>query len=344
MRTLLVVPQSYHEEDSRRADRARSIVAGATTRGHELEVATNKWWDQHTAIHHDRWTTHHAIGRSGRSTSGFARVLRRYDPDVIHLVDTPATSVLTAALAADAPVVYEANGFDSPLVQHRRFRQLDHRIASIVVPTEVVHTALLEAGVDRQIHRIPDPIDLDLIRSVTPADSTDIVWSARSLDRAYLEDLLLALAERRHRAWTATLLVGEAEVDRARTAAESYDLGGHVVVRAGVTRRERLAMYRGATTFVHTADDCAFATELLWAMAAGCVGLVHMRPRSSAHELVQKHDRGIRVSSPEELVDGLDQATQLETATIDPTFAPFDIDHIVDRLTGVYRSVLNPTG
>lgn len=343
MRILLVVPRSYHEGRSRRARRTRHLVAGLVRAEHEADVATVKWWDQGSTTHHDRWTTHHAVGRSHLSTTRVVRQLRRHDPDVVHLVDVPPATVLACTAAGRVPVVYEATGLDSPLVGGRFARRAGRAIEAAVVPSDVVATQLLEAGVDTHTEVVPDPISLDRIRSVTPGSAGCIVWSATSMEQSYLDDLLLALAELGDHDQTATLFL-EDGVGRALDKATTYQLDGRVEVRRGATRRERLAAYRSADTFVHTPDECSFATELLWAMGAGCIGLVHMRSRSAAHELVTDTRHGIRVYSPGELVDGLVAAEDLESTTIRPDFGRYDIGSVVDDLTRIYRRAVNRSG
>lgn len=342
MRILLVAPESYHDASGRRARRVRETVAGLVQTDHTAEVATVKWWDQGGSTHHDRFTTHHAVGRSRLSAPRLARRVRSYDPDVVHLVDVPPSGVLASSIAGHAPIVYEATELGGPLADTRIRGPVDGAIDRVIVPSEVVATELLEAGLNCPIEPIPDPIRLERIRSVTPTSAGDVVWHARSLAGANLDDLLLALAES-DQALSATVFVHE-DADRARDEARTYGMDDAVEVIADATDRERLAVYRGATTYVHTADRCAFASELLWAMAAGCIGVVTMQPHSSAHELVTRRPRDIRVSTPSDLVDGLAAATDRSHKTVDPSLGSYDVGAVVGRLVDTYQRAVSRSG
>lgn len=341
MRVLLVAPEHFHEDEGRRARRVRELVSGLIKADHTAEVATVKWWDQRTVTHHDRWTTHHAVGRDRLSAPRLARRVRNFDPDVVHLVDVPPSGVIASSVVTDAPVIYEATELGGELAQTKLHRPVEGAIDRIIVPSEVVATELLAAGIDVPIDTIPDPIRMQRVRSVTPADSATVVWHARSLEAANLEDLLLALAET-PRSLQAVLFLDEG-TDAARQAAAPYDLDGTLDIRPHATLRERLAVYRGAAIYIHTADRCAFATELLRALAAGCVGLVSLQPNSSAHELVSMNDRGIRVGTPEELVGGIERARTLEQSTMEPDFADYDVAAIIDRLVAIYEQAISQT-
>ena len=85
-------------------------------------------------------------------------------------------------------------------------------------------------------------------------------------------------------------------------------------------RRERVGVYRAARAFVQTARRRVFAEELLWALVAGCVGIVEYHAGSSAHELVEHYlepggnrDRGFRTTSEQELAAAIREAASLET-------------------------------
>lgn len=339
MRSLLVVPERYHATGDRRSHRIRELVAGLVEHGHEPTIATVKWWSMSGTTHHGRWTTHHAVGDRRLSPIRLAAHLRREAPEVIHLVDAPISSVFTASMAGDAPIVYEATSLDSPLATGRFVTRLDRVLEGVIVPSEVVATRLLAAGIDTPQTTLPDPVRFDRIRSTTPATVPRIVWAADTLEEAHLDALLLALAERRGQDWRAVLLVPGTAESSIRTAADAYGVADRIELRTDPTVRERIAVYRGASVFVHTADRCAFATELLRAMAAGCVGLVVMQPRASAHELVAGDGPGISVGSPEGVVDGLETLLAEEADRLNRAFEAYDTAAVADRLAGIYAAV-----
>lgn len=343
MRILLVVPRQYTEERSRASQRTRTLVGGLVSAGHDVEILTGKWWTQSTNHHHHRWTTHYAAGRSKLSTPRVVRQIRRRDPAVVHYVDVPPLILVASALVTDAPILYEIRGFESPIFDSSLARRVDASIDRLIVPSEVIETELLSENITSDIETVPDPINMDLIPTVTPTTTSDIAWASSSLDEAHLEELLLALAELNNEEWSTTLVL-DAGIEEAVEEIESYDLGDMIDVRHDTTRRERIAIYRGADVFVQTADACPFATELLWALACGCIGVVQYQARSGAHELIASHGHGIRVSTPDEIVDGIIEAKRRESSTFEPEFAAFDIEAIVDDLTAIYQRMLNRPG
>lgn len=339
MRILLVIPQYHHEERSRQTARTQRLEAGLVQADHDVSVVTGKWWGQSSPTHHHRWTTHYAAGRSKLSAPRVANQIRQHDPDVVHLVDVPPVVVAVASMVTDAPLVYEATGFDSPLGRSRFAERLTRYIDEIIVPSEVIETTMLARGISGTTTTLPDPIHIDLIESVSPISGVDLVWSADSLTDAHLEDLLLALAELDSTAWSTVILL-ESDIDQAIEEIDTYDLLDQIDILQQPTRRERVAVYRGADIFVQTANHCRFATELLWAMGAGCIGLVQYQPESSAHNLVTEHNYGVRVSNPDDLVSGFHEASELPTSDFEPYFSRYDVSTIVGQLTGRYRRLL----
>ena len=85
-----------------------------------------------------------------------------------------------------------------------------------------------------------------------------------------------------------------------------------------------MATYRAADAFAQTARSERFAGELLWALAAGCVGVVEYQADSSAHELLAGHDRGVRVTESEALDDALLEAWERPTRDVDEQFRHYD--------------------
>lgn len=114
-------------------------------------------------------------------------------------------------------------------------------------------------------------------------------------------------------------------------------IADRVTVADGMDRDERLAHYRGAHVFVQTRAREWFARELLWALACGCVGVVEYQAASSAHELLVDHDRGFRVTTPEEIEDAIREAGEMERRTVDPDLRRYDWEEIVEEYVEFYR-------
>ena len=92
------------------------------------------------------------------------------------------------------------------------------------------------------------------------------------------------------------------------TQAAELGIADRVAFVGDVDRETRVATYRAADAFVQTATHELFAEELLWALSAGCVGVVEYQADSSAHELLVGYDRGIRVTESEALDGAIEDA------------------------------------
>jgi glycosyltransferase involved in cell wall biosynthesis len=109
-------------------------------------------------------------------------------------------------------------------------------------------------------------------------------------------------------------------------------------------RARRVAIYRGAQVFVQTAFREYFATELLWALACGCIGIVEYQSDSSAHELVEHRDRAFRVTTPQEIADKIVESAEMEHRTIEEGFAEFDHDAVAAEYETLYERLVDERG
>jgi len=107
---------------------------------------------------------------------------------------------------------------------------------------------------------------------------------------------------------------------------------------------ERIAAYRGAHVFAQTADHCVFPTEMLWALAAGCVGIVEYHANSSAHELVEGWDRGSGPPAKTNWPKAILAAGDLEHRGYDEAFAEYDRSAVADRYLELYRTLQDEHG
>ncbi|MFW6153236.1 MAG: glycosyltransferase, partial [Halobacteriota archaeon] len=204
----------------------------------------------------------------------------------------------------------------------------------------VIETELLEAGVNVPIHRLPDPIDFERIAGTVAADRGEIVWAAQGAETAEVDIVLLSLAELRDRAWRGVLLGPMGDPRSVREAVDDLGLSDRVTVLDRVHPRERIAIYRGARVFIQTTPVSPFPTELLIAMAAGCVGVVQYQEYSSAHELVERSRTGELISTPEELADAVESASHREPRDLDERYRSYDGGAIASQLVTAYRSAL----
>jgi glycosyltransferase involved in cell wall biosynthesis len=211
---------------------------------------------------------------------------------------------------------------------------------AVVAPSRTVKTRVREFGVRAErIHVIPSGIDMESIRSIEPGEGGDIVYSRYLDHEANLETLLLALAEFREYDWNATIVGdGPRRADYERQASDlRIDDRVHFVGEKEVA--ERIALFKNAHVYVHTAEYTPFAIELLRALASGCVALVEYHEDSSAHELVEQEDRGFTATSAQELTERLAYAGELDSLSVDERFAAYDERHFLERYLDVYRGV-----
>jgi glycosyltransferase involved in cell wall biosynthesis len=341
MRVVVVASRTGQYVDRDGVARTERVARELATRGHDVTVYCTGWWDGYDEYRELDGVTYRAVTVSPADSSFVARVagLLAVDrPDVVHARPTPPAAVLaarTGARLARAPLVVDWYGDDPP----GRFRRRAARVGDrVVTPSRLVGTWVRELGASEARTRIvPEMLDMSLVRSTDPAGDVDVV-AARDLDEdANLGSLFLALAELRQRDWTATV-IGDGPV-RESYEAQVADLriDDRIEFVGDLPREERLARYRAAHVFVHTATWEPFATELMWAMACGCVGVVEYQEDSAAHELVERRQRGFRATSPEEIEDAIVEAGDVPEWTVDDSFEAFDREAIVERWLDCYR-------
>ena len=187
---------------------------------------------------------------------------------------------------------------------------------------------------------MPERIDVDRIADAAVDDRFDAVYSRRLDRHAGAETFILALAERRRDDWTAAVIGDGPERDRLEAAAVDLRIDDRVAFLGHRPLDERVAIFRGAHTFTQTAVREPFATELLWALACGCIGLVEYQAESSAHELVEGRERGQLVTSPAELADAMEAVSGAERLSVDPAFESYDGGVVLEQYLDRYRSLV----
>jgi glycosyltransferase involved in cell wall biosynthesis len=350
MRVAFVSPWTTHRRETPVTRRTRRTARLLAERGHEVTVLCARWWEGHLpAFTHDG-VEYRAVGRDtsgGRFGSRLPVALARFDPDVIQVVASPASLVVTTGVAGTllrTPVVADWWAADDSA--SGRTRRLAVRAAdAVVTPSRTVKTQIREHGAaEAAVHVIPDPVDYDLIRESSVDDRADVVY-ARDLDAdANVESFLLALAELRDRDWRAAVVGdGPARADAEQTARD-LRIDDRVAFLGALPVEERVPILKGAHVFAQTATREAFATNLLWALACGCVGIVEYQAGSSAHELVEGRERGYRVTSPQELADEIVAAGEVPHSTVGEAFTDYDEFPVLEQYLDCYRDVLADRG
>ncbi|WP_254762052.1 glycosyltransferase family 4 protein [Natrinema marinum] len=351
MQVAFVSFETAHHRDTETNQRFRTVLELLVERGHDVHCYCAGFWAGEESTFEQDGITYHAVSSGPEAKSAFSLrlpfVLAAANPDVIHVNARPPGQVLPArvgATLARAPLVAEWYG-DGGVDDTRWARLATGRPDRIVTPSELVGTWVRELGADGDIvETVPNPIDCERLRDVEPGEEVDVIYARRLDEGANLESLLLALAELRDRDWSATVVGDGPERETYERLARDLRIDGRVTFAGSLPLEERIAAYRGAHVFAQTAEHCVFPTEMLWALAAGCVGIAEYHVNSSAHELVEGWDRGFRTTSEDELAEAILAAGDLEHREYDDRFADYDRSAVADRYLDVYRTVQEERG
>lgn len=338
-------PHLAHTAQGRRMRRTAELLAA---RGHEVTFCCALWWDGDHPTFDENDVTYRAV-TAEPSTDRFAAalpfVLRRVDPDVIHVAGWPAAVAVSAAtvgrLLGRAPVLVDWFG-DGPGSGATMLRRSATRLPDLVlVPSQHVETEVRGLGAsERSTRVVPESIDMDRVRDRSADGEANVVTSRTLDEKANVETLLLALAELRDRDWRATVIGDGPERHRYVRQARELRIADRVSFPGALPLDERLSRFKAAHVFVQTAERCPFATELLWALACGCVGIVDYQADSAAHELVLHVDRGFRTTDEKELSNAIVNAAALPHMEVNEEFATFDHVPVLERYLSCYREVL----
>ncbi|MFB6170022.1 MAG: glycosyltransferase family 4 protein [Haloarculaceae archaeon] len=344
MRVAFVAMYARRETDGIR--RLRSLAERLAARGHEVSLFCTQWWPGYDRAREETGVVYRPVTLGPEPVPFALRLpvmLARFRPDVVHVAPEPPGSVLAAragATLARAPLVCDWYG-DETLHEGRRTRWAARTPDAVVTPSEMVAGRVLERGADSErVRVVPVGVDTEYVRSVAPReDAADVVYARRLDADANLESLLLALAEFRRQEWTAVVIGDGPAREAYEQQAVDLRIDDRVEFVGERDREERVATYRGAHVFVQTARRACFATELLWALVSGCVGIVEYQADSSAHELIRGRERGFRVTTPEEVAGALARAGGLEHLDFDDSFDDFDERAVLERYLECYRDL-----
>lgn len=348
MRVAVVTVDTHQLNETTRTRRLRRLIHQLAERGNDVTVCCTQWWEGTVDEFEQDGITYRRV-TSERAPGSFATripfVLRKVRPDVVLASYWPPAAAVgaeTGRWLSRSPVVLEWYG-DKPVTSDERFVSRSLRWANaIVTPSEHVNTKVRELGADDEVTQvIPNSIDLDQIRSsAAKSDGPDIV-TARHLDEAANVDMmLLGLAELRDRDWSAAVIGDGPARDSFEQKAAELRIDDRVTFTGELTREERISYYKAAHVFVQTAEHCPFATELLRALASGCVGIVDYQQDSAAHELVEALERGFRTTDPEELSEAIEAAAELDELEYDDLFERYGHEPVMNQYLSVFDDVI----
>ena len=353
VRIAFVTMATAHHVNDRHARRVRSVAERLAARGHDVVCCCAQWWDGDHPAFDCEGITYRRVTAERTPRAFVAKlpfVLNSVRPEVVHVATRPPLAVPAARAAAHlrrAPVVadwWEVPDRNGNGVMWERSLAVRSPNA-VVVPSRTVATTVREYGADPDdIAVIPDGIDVATVRDAPTDTRADVVY-ARQLDaHANVEGFLLALAELRDRDWRAAIIGdGPARSDAERTASD-LRIGDRVEFLGDLPPAERVPILKGAHVFAQTATWEPFATELLRALACGCVGIVEYQTASAAHELVEGDPRGSLVTGPVELADEIVAAANMERWSIDERYADYDHEAVASRYVDRYERSIDDYG
>jgi len=328
---------------TRRLERVARLLA---ERGHDVTVFCGQWWDSYDEEMVVDGVRYRAVTLGTATASFFARLpvlLARYRPDVIHTRPTPSNQVIATVIgstAARAPLVIEWYGTEEVDPDERATRWAATKPRRVVTPSEFVRTAVREmGGTDDRTCVIPESIDFSAIGAVDPAEEVDVAYAHPLDGNANVDDLLLGLAELRERDWSAMVVGDGPRREEYESEVAKLRIDDRVQFAGACDRTERLSIYRGAHAFVQTAYREVFATELLWALACGCIGIVEYQAESSAHELIENYERSYRVTDPKELANAIVDAAEFEQLTADDHWKRYDHGAVAQQYIDAYERI-----
>ncbi|WP_411965716.1 glycosyltransferase family 4 protein [Haloferax sp. YSMS24] len=350
MRVALVSMYTPHHEETGATIRTRRTAELLSERGNDVVVLCAKWWGGESIEFEQNDVTYHRVTDSpaaGRFASRVPFVLREVDPDVIQVASFPPSHVTAAKTAARflrVPVVADWWSRDER-GGSRAYRRAAKSPHAVLTPSEMVRTDVRELGASvNSTHVVPEPINMDIVRDAPVEKRADVVYARELDEHANVESFLLALAELRDKEWDAVVVGDGPKRSNAEQTARDLRIDDRVEFAGELSAKEAVPILKGAHVFAQTATVEPFATNLLWALACGCVSIVEYQARSAAHELVEGRRRGSLVTSPQELADEIVAARGFDHQTVDEAFADYDYDHVVDQFESVYEAEIADYG
>jgi glycosyltransferase involved in cell wall biosynthesis len=351
MRVALVSMLTSHYEDTPSARRLERIAGHLAEDGHDVTVFCAQWWDGHEDVRTANGVTYRRVtlGPAPRAFSyRLPFSLARHRPDVIHARPTPPQTVVAASVGGTlsrSPLLVEWYGDEALPPGSRWTRWAAREPAMVVTPSEMVRTDVRELGASGDTTRvIPESIDYEHIEAVEPDEAVEVTFAHHLDASANLDSLLLGLAELRTKDWQARIIGDGPERADYEEQVADLRIDDRVEFLGDCGRDERIATYRGAHAFVQTASREFFATELLWALACGCIGIVEYQAESSAHELIEGYERSYRVTSSQGIADAIAEAGEFERRSIEPEWGDYDHRAIRGQYIGLYRDLIEDYG
>jgi glycosyltransferase involved in cell wall biosynthesis len=351
MRVALVAMETTRHRDTAGNRRFERLARGLADAGHDVIVFCAQWWEGESDRFEVDDVTYRGVTEEPALGSFCLRLpllVARAGADVIHARPAPPQQVIAASTGgtlARTPLAVEWFGDEGLNGDSRFTRWAAGEPQRVVTPSELVRTRVRELGASDESARIvPESIDFSQVKSVDPAEEVDVAYAHPLDGSANIESLLLGLAELRDRDWSATIVGDGPKRDEYEQQVADLRIDDRVTFVGACDREQRLSIYRGAHAFVQTAYREYFATELLWALSCGCVGIVEYQAESSAHELIENYPRSFRVTNPQQLADAIVDAGGFDRLTVDDRWAEYDHDPVLDQYLDTYEELVEQAG
>ena len=349
MHVAFVSMRTAQHHETGATERTRRVAEALAARGHEVTVCCARWWGGTLPAFDQNDVTYRAVTDEPAAGSFGSKLpfrLLKTKPDVVQAVNSPPGHVVAAKRACRllrTPLVvdwWEDAGDD--WVGYKRAARAANRVLG---PSELVRTQVREHGAaEARIETVPESIDVDLVRDASVDRRADIVYANDLDEGCNVESFLLALAELRTQTWRAAVIGDGPLRETTEETAADLRIDDRVAFLGDLPPKEFVPILKGARVFAQTAEHEPFATELLWALACGCIGLVEYQAGSRAHELVTGTGRGRRVTSPQELATAISAAADEPSRTRSENYAAYDHDAVLDRYLEVYREAIDERG
>jgi glycosyltransferase involved in cell wall biosynthesis len=355
MRVAFVSMYTLHTRDTPAIRRRTRLIDLLSQSSHEVVVLCSQWWDGNHSEFEQEGISYRAVDTDfsrGRFAAKLPFALRKEAPDIVHIPNAPARLARAAKptcrlLRVPMVVNWWAAGPDD---SRGDCKSVASNADRIIVPSQTVKTTVREHGAaESAVTVIPEGLNFSLIESAPVKDEFDLVYSRHLDEYANVETFLLALAELREQSWSAAVIGdGPSRSDIERTARD-LRIRDQVTFLGTLTDTERVSVLKGAHVCAQTAEREPFATNLLWALACGCVGIAEYQVDSAAHELVEEKSRlpgtrGSLVSDPQELADEIVAATDDNHRTTDEAYKKYDYSKMLDQYVTCYRGTVDDFG
>lgn len=309
------------------------LTEGLVAAGHDVTLFATADSVTTATLHatvHSGWSDDPTIDPKVAECLHIAAAFERADDfDIIH--NSFDFLPLTYSSLVRTPVITTIHGFSSPdiLPVYDRYDATTHYVAISESDRHprLRYTATIHHGIDTAAFAVdPTPGDhLLYFGRIHPDKGT-----AHAIDVARRSGRRLDIA-------------GIIQDERYfRDEVEPHLDGEHVRYLGPVPASERTQVLGGAHALLHLIDfDEPFGYSVVEAMACGTPVIANTR--GSMSELIEDRVTGYLVTGPDEAVDAVDRAGDLDCAAIRAaTVTRFDIATMIDKYVAAYRTVLAP--